>query len=173
MRERGRALPCWFPSTKINVAYASCVELHDGKYLPVPEVDEGGSDGKLHFVDVNQDTEEPQASVANEDKHRNINLCIFKIMQPYMYVCAFTSRSWNETLDAWSLGIYALLLVCYVYAIGPGKSRVMFVTCENRFWCWNYKIFINRLHMWIWAPVLWLSWVKCFNILSTSTLMRR
>jgi hypothetical protein len=31
-------------------------------------------------------------------------------------------RSWIETLDAWSLGTYALSLVCLVescYAIGP------------------------------------------------------
>jgi hypothetical protein len=33
-------------------------------------------------------------------------------MQLSMYVCAFTFRSWNETLNAWSLGTYALLLVC-------------------------------------------------------------
>jgi hypothetical protein len=28
-------------------------------------------------------------------------------MQLYMNVCAFTFRSWNDTLGAWSLGIYA------------------------------------------------------------------
>jgi hypothetical protein len=59
----------------------------------VPKVEEGGSDAELHFVEVNQDIKEPQASVADEGKHRGINLCIFEIMQLSVYVCAFTFRS--------------------------------------------------------------------------------
>jgi hypothetical protein len=45
-------------STPLNVAYAFCVELPDGNYSLVPEDEEGGFDGELHFVEVNQDTEE-------------------------------------------------------------------------------------------------------------------
>jgi hypothetical protein len=56
----------------------------------MPEVDEGGADAELQFMGVNQDTEEPQASVADEGKHRSINLSIFlEIMQLLMNVCAF------------------------------------------------------------------------------------
>jgi hypothetical protein len=58
----------------------------------VPEVEDGGSDGELHFVKVNQDTEEPQASVANEGKHRSIELSIFEIMQLSMYFVHLHSR---------------------------------------------------------------------------------
>jgi hypothetical protein len=50
---------CLINSTPLNVAYASCVELPDGNYSLVVEVEEGGSDGELHCVEVNQDTEEP------------------------------------------------------------------------------------------------------------------
>jgi hypothetical protein len=84
---------CLIKSTPLNVAYASRVELPDGNYSLVPEVEEGGSDGNLHFVEVNHHIEEPQASVADEGKHRSINLSVFEIMQLYMNVCAFTFRS--------------------------------------------------------------------------------
>jgi hypothetical protein len=30
----------------------------------------------------------------------------------FVYECAFTFKSWYETLVAWSLGVYVLLLVC-------------------------------------------------------------
>jgi hypothetical protein len=35
----------------------------------MPAIEEEGSDGELHFVEVNQDTEDPQASVADKGKH--------------------------------------------------------------------------------------------------------
>jgi hypothetical protein len=80
-------------STPLKVAYASRVELPDGNYSLMPEVEEGGFDRELNFVVVNQDTEEPQASIADKGKHQSINLSIFEIMQLSMYVCAFTFRS--------------------------------------------------------------------------------
>jgi hypothetical protein len=81
---------CLINSTPLNVAYAFRVELPDGNYSLVPEVEEEGSDGELHFAEVNHDTKEIQASVADEGKHRSINLSVFEIMQLSMYVCAFT-----------------------------------------------------------------------------------
>jgi hypothetical protein len=44
---------CLINFTPLNVAYASRVELPDGNYSLVPEVEEGGSDGELHCVEVN------------------------------------------------------------------------------------------------------------------------
>jgi hypothetical protein len=43
----------------------------------VPKAEEGGADTELHYVEVNQDTEEPYANVADEGKHQSINLSIF------------------------------------------------------------------------------------------------
>jgi hypothetical protein len=84
---------CLSNSTPLNLAYASRVELPNGNYLLVLETEEGGVDVELQFVEVNQDIEEPKASVADEGKHRSINLSVFGIMQLSMYVCAFTFGS--------------------------------------------------------------------------------
>ena len=52
------------------------VELPDGNYTLVPEVGEEGTDGDVHYVEVNQDLdqnpEELKASFADEGKHRSI-----------------------------------------------------------------------------------------------------
>jgi hypothetical protein len=80
-------------SISLSVAYASHVELPDGYYSLMSEVEERGSNAELHFVEVNQDTEEPQTSVAHEGKHQSVNLSLFEIMQLPMYVCAFTFKS--------------------------------------------------------------------------------
>jgi hypothetical protein len=60
----------------------------------VPEVEEGGADVELQYVEVNEDTEEPQSNFVDEGKPRFINLKYFcKFMQLPMDVCAFTLRS--------------------------------------------------------------------------------
>jgi hypothetical protein len=43
----------------------------------VSEAEEGGADTEVQYVEVNQDTDEAQASVADKGKHRSINLSIF------------------------------------------------------------------------------------------------
>ena len=52
------------------------VELPDGSYTLVSEVGEEGADGDVHHVEVNQDldqsSEEPKASFADEGKHQII-----------------------------------------------------------------------------------------------------
>jgi hypothetical protein len=73
----------------------------------MPEAEEGGADVELQYMEVSEDTKDPQANCAYESKPRCINLCVFwTLMQLSMDHCAFTFRSWNETLDAWSLGTY-------------------------------------------------------------------
>jgi hypothetical protein len=52
----------------------------------VPEAEEGGADTELQYVEVNQDTKEPQASIADEGKHQSINLSIFG-NYPTIYEC--------------------------------------------------------------------------------------
>ena len=52
------------------------VELSDGNYTLVSKVQEEGADGDVHHVEVNQDldqsSEESNASFVYEGKHRNI-----------------------------------------------------------------------------------------------------
>jgi hypothetical protein len=43
----------------------------------VPKAEKGGADVELQYVEVNEDTEEPQASIADEGKPRCINLSVF------------------------------------------------------------------------------------------------
>jgi hypothetical protein len=76
-------------STPLNLAYASYVELLDGNYSLVPEAEEGGVDAELQFVEMNQGTEEPQGSVADEGKHRSINLSIFRT---YEWLCIYVQE---------------------------------------------------------------------------------
>jgi hypothetical protein len=44
----------------------------------VPEAEEGGADVELQYLEVNEDTEDPQANYADKGKPRGINLS-FKI----------------------------------------------------------------------------------------------
>jgi hypothetical protein len=76
----------------------------------VPEAEEGGADAELQYVEVSEDTKHPRANCDDEGKPRCINLSVFgNLMQLSMDDCAFTFRSWNETLDAWPLGTYVFI----------------------------------------------------------------
>jgi hypothetical protein len=44
------------------------VELPDGNYSLVPEAEEGGAEAELQYVEVIEDTEDPQANPADEGK---------------------------------------------------------------------------------------------------------
>jgi hypothetical protein len=44
----------------------------------VPEAEEGGADTKLEYVEVSEDTEDPQANCADEGKPRCIVLFVFE-----------------------------------------------------------------------------------------------
>jgi hypothetical protein len=50
----------------------------------VPEVEEGGADAELQYVEVIEDTEDPQASCANEGKPRCINPSVFELLCNYL-----------------------------------------------------------------------------------------
>jgi hypothetical protein len=64
---------------------------------------------------LDQSSKEPKATFADEGKHLSINLILFKIYANiYVMFVHLHFRSSNETLDAWSLGTYALLLACWV-----------------------------------------------------------
>jgi hypothetical protein len=45
----------------------------------VPEAEEGGADTEPQYVEVSEDTEDPQANCADEGKPRCINLSVLKI----------------------------------------------------------------------------------------------
>ena len=75
------------------------VGLPDGSYTLVPKEEDEGADGELHYVTAEQDpdqsSEEPQASCADEGKHRFtinpffnyfqfLNLCLII----YVYLCS-------------------------------------------------------------------------------------
>jgi hypothetical protein len=47
------------------------VNLPDGDYSLVPESEEGGADASLQYVEVLDDTEGAQASIADEGKPRS------------------------------------------------------------------------------------------------------
>jgi hypothetical protein len=70
----------------------------------VLEGGDGGADGDVHHVAVEQDLDQspegPKANLASEGKPRIINP-IYEIYAIYhCYDCAFTFHEWNETLDA-------------------------------------------------------------------------
>jgi hypothetical protein len=44
------------------------VELPDGNYALVPEAEEGGADTELQYMEVSEDTADPQANYADEGK---------------------------------------------------------------------------------------------------------
>jgi hypothetical protein len=52
----------------------------------VPEAEEGGAIAELQFVEVSEDTEDPQANCANEGKPRCINLCVFENLHNYLWM---------------------------------------------------------------------------------------
>jgi hypothetical protein len=58
------------------------VDLSDGSYTRVPEGGDGGADGDVHHVvveqDMDQSSEGPKANLASEGKPRIINV-VFKI----------------------------------------------------------------------------------------------
>jgi hypothetical protein len=43
----------------------------------MPEAEEGGADVELQYMEVSEDTKDPQANCAYESKPRCINLCVF------------------------------------------------------------------------------------------------
>jgi hypothetical protein len=81
----------------------------------VPEGGGEGADKELQYVDVAQDLDQspegPKANLASEGKPRIINSDLLNLCNYPCYVCAFKFMNWMETLDAWSIGTYALILV--------------------------------------------------------------
>jgi hypothetical protein len=45
----------------------------------VPEAGEGGADAELQYVEVSEDTDEPQANFVDEGKPRCINISVLEI----------------------------------------------------------------------------------------------
>ena len=85
----------------------------------MPEAEAEEADAGVHYVTVEQDSEqgpeELDTNCATEGKPRFIIhlFWLFKVYNYYCFsICAFTFKNWIGTLDAWSLGTYALLLVC-------------------------------------------------------------
>jgi hypothetical protein len=89
------------------------VDLPSGSCTRVPD---GGADGDVHHVVVEQDLdpspEGPKANLAIEGKPRIINPVFSNYAIMFAIIVHLRFRSWFETLDAWSLGTYALSLVC-------------------------------------------------------------
>jgi hypothetical protein len=54
----------------------------------VPEAEEGGADAELHYMEVSEDTEDPQANCADEGKPRCINLSVFEILCNHLWMIA-------------------------------------------------------------------------------------
>jgi hypothetical protein len=54
------------------------VELPDGNYAFMPEVEEGVAEAELQHVEVIEDTEGTQANPVDEGKPRCINLSVLK-----------------------------------------------------------------------------------------------
>jgi hypothetical protein len=52
----------------------------------VPEAEEGGADAELQYVEVIEDTEDPQANLADGGKPRCINLSVFEILCNYLWM---------------------------------------------------------------------------------------
>jgi hypothetical protein len=85
-------------------AYAYRVELPDENYELVPEADEDLANAGVNAVEVQQGRDESSkdftTDCASEDKHWSIFPLSYATI--CMDVCAFTFRSWIETLVAWS-----------------------------------------------------------------------
>jgi hypothetical protein len=52
----------------------------------VQEAEEGGADVELQYVEVSEDTEDPQANYANEGKPRCINPSVFELLCNYLWI---------------------------------------------------------------------------------------
>jgi hypothetical protein len=52
----------------------------------MPEAKEGGADAELQYVEVIEDTEDPQANCADEGKTRCINLSVFELLCNYLWM---------------------------------------------------------------------------------------
>jgi hypothetical protein len=52
----------------------------------VPEVEEEGANAELQYVEVSEDTEDPQANCADEGKPRCINPSVFKLLSNYLWM---------------------------------------------------------------------------------------
>jgi hypothetical protein len=52
----------------------------------MPEAKEGGADAELQYVEVIEDTEDPQANCADEGKPRCINLSVFELLCNYLWM---------------------------------------------------------------------------------------
>jgi hypothetical protein len=50
----------------------------------MPEVEEGGADTELQYMEVSEDTEDPQANCADEGKPRCIDLYVFEELHNYL-----------------------------------------------------------------------------------------
>jgi hypothetical protein len=51
----------------------------------VPEAEEGGADADLQYVEVSEDTEDPQTNYADEGKPQCINLSVFELLCNYLW----------------------------------------------------------------------------------------
>jgi hypothetical protein len=82
----------------------------------VPEGGNEGADEELQWVDVAQgldpSPEGPKANLASKGKPRIINPIFWNYAIMFATIVHLRFRSWIETIDAWSLGTYALSLVC-------------------------------------------------------------
>jgi hypothetical protein len=52
----------------------------------VPEAEEGGVDAELQYVEVSEETEDPQANCADEGKPRCIELYVFEKLHNYLWM---------------------------------------------------------------------------------------
>jgi hypothetical protein len=55
----------------------------------VTEAEEGGADAELQYVEVTEDTKEPQANTADEGKPRCINPSVFKLLCNYLWMIVY------------------------------------------------------------------------------------
>jgi hypothetical protein len=78
------------------------VDLPDGRCTRVPEGGDGGADGDVHNVAVEQDLDQslkgPKATLPAKASLGSLNLFL-KLCNYPCYVCAFTFHELNETLD--------------------------------------------------------------------------
>jgi hypothetical protein len=92
------------------------VYLSDDRRTFVPEGGNEGADEELQWVDVAQgldpSPEGPKANLASKGKPRIINPIFWNYAIMFATIVHLRFRSWIETIDAWSLGTYALSLVC-------------------------------------------------------------
>jgi hypothetical protein len=80
------------------------VDISDGTCTRVPEGGDGGGDGDVHHIVVEQDLDQspegPKANLTTEGKPRIINPVSKNLCKYRCYDCAFTFQELNETLDA-------------------------------------------------------------------------